>query len=573
MSLARLFVVLFVCAAPAFAQTNGPWNQVVNVNSAGTWQSQTVNGNEISDGGRYVVFVSSYPIDPADTNGWEDIYLRDLEGGTTSIASLGTGGVWPDRNQSDPSISSTGRYVAFMSTSVNLVPGNDPGWDPDVFVRDLQTGVVKRCSIGSGGIEPDAPSYDPDVSGDGRFVSFVSTATNIVSNPGTWWQVFVFERATGNVTMASSSAAGVPGNNHTSSTRSQLSADGRYCAFDTLASFSPNDTNAAVDCYRKDLVTGQIELVSADPVSAQAGQSHSVVPALSADGRWIAFSTGDMWAANDVNGLGTYDAYVRDMSSSAMTLVSVGLNGFAAKGRPSGISADGKHVVFTSDSANIVANDNNGYFDAFVRDLNLGQTTRESVSYAGGDPDWNADVPTISGNGRRIAFNSLALNIVQGVPSSFYTNCYARDRGPSATPQAYCIAKVNSQGCTPAIGYSGVPSATQANTFHITATNIINQKSGTLFYSVVGPAQIIFQGGWLCVQLPKRVPGLLSSGGNSPGPDCSGVFSREFNAYIASGIDPALVAGQEVWAQFWSRDPADATTTNLTDALDLVIGP
>ena len=125
-----------------------------------------------------------------------------------------------------------------------------------------------------------------------------------------------------------------------------------------------------------------------------------------------------MFFANDINGLETYDACVRYMSSNAMTLVSAGLNEFAATGRSSGISADGKHVAFTSDSTNLVPNHTNGYFDAFVRDLVLGQTTRKSVGYAGGDPDFNADEPTISADGRRLSFASWALNIVQGVPSS-----------------------------------------------------------------------------------------------------------------------------------------------------------
>jgi Tol biopolymer transport system component len=573
----RPFVALglFLAASssvPAAAQGNGPWNQLCNVNNAGAWQSQTAQGSEISDSGRYVAFVSSFPIDPG-ANGWDNVYVHDFQTGTTAVASLGVGGVWGDYRQTDPAISSTGRFVAFTSTSTNLVPGNDPGFDPDVFVHDTQTGVTVRCSIGPAGLEPDDLSMDPDISGDGRYVSFVSPATNILPNPGAFRQVFVFDRVTGNMKMASSNASGVAGNGHSYAWHSVLSGDGRYCAFDTYASFSPNDTNGIIDVYCKDLVTGQIALVTADPATGQAGQTHSAGPSISGDGRFVAFATGDAWVPHDVNGLGTYDVYVRDMSSNAMTLVSVGLNGLAATGGGAAISADGKHVAFLSVSTNIVPNDNNGYYDAFVRDLALGQTTRESVSYAGGDPDHNADQPSISANGRRLAFTSLALNIVQGVPPSFYTNCYARDRGPSATPQAYCIAKVNSVGCTPAIGSTGVPSATLANAFHVTASNIVNHKVGTLFYSVVGPAQIPFQDGWLCVQLPRRTPGLLQSGGNSGAPDCSGIFDREFNAYIASGQDPALVAGQEIWMQIWSRDPASASTTNLTDALDALIGP
>jgi Tol biopolymer transport system component len=374
--------------------------------------------------------------------------------------------------------------------------------------------------------------------------------------------------------MASCDAAGVPGVGHCYFWRSRLSGDGRYCVFDTFASFSALDTNNTVDIYRKDLVTGQIVLVSADPTTGIASPgAYSYTPSISADGRYVAFATGSVFAANDTNGVGTSDVYVRDMNSNSMMLMSVGMSGVAETSGYSEISADGRHVAFASASNNIVPNDNNTTTDLFVRDWQLNQTTREMVSYSGGDPNHSVAACAIAANGRRLAFTAYASNIVAGDPNSINVDCYARDRGPSPLPVTYCIAKVNSQGCTPAIGFSGVPSASGANPFHITAANIVNQKVGTLFYSVAGPSQIPFQGGWLCVQSPRRVPGLVFSARNIPGPDCSGAFDRDFNAHIMSGVDPALVPGQEFWAQFWSRDPADPTTTNVTDALDAVVGP
>ena len=140
-----------------------------------------------------------------------------------------------------------------------------------------------------------------------------------------------------------------------------------------------------------------------------------------------------------------------------------------------------------------------------------------------------------------------------------------------STPRTYCTAKVNTQGCTPAIGFSGSPSVSSSSPFDINAAEIINNKPGILFYGY-SAAAFPFQGGYLCVQPPiKRTPP-QSSGGNPPPNDCSGAFHFDMNAHIQSGIDSGLVTGVTVFCQYWARDPSDPHTTNLTDALELVIG-
>lgn len=137
----------------------------------------------------------------------------------------------------------------------------------------------------------------------------------------------------------------------------------------------------------------------------------------------------------------------------------------------------------------------------------------------------------------------------------------------------YCTSKINSQLCQPAIAASGVASASNAAPLIISASNIINQKQGLLFYGY-GQNAASFQGGFLCVANPLRRTGPQNSGGSPAGADCTGVFSFDFNAWIASGADPLLtVVGQQVNAQYWSRDPADPFTTNLTDAVSFKICP
>lgn len=139
-----------------------------------------------------------------------------------------------------------------------------------------------------------------------------------------------------------------------------------------------------------------------------------------------------------------------------------------------------------------------------------------------------------------------------------------------APPVVYCTAKVNSQFCLPAISASGFASLTLPAPFVISATNILNQKQGLLFYGY-GAAAGSFQGGFLCMTTPLRRTNAQNSGGSAGGSDCTGVFSFDFNAYLASGVDPLLVVGQQVNAQYWSRDPQDPFTTNLTNAVQFAI--
>ncbi len=141
-------------------------------------------------------------------------------------------------------------------------------------------------------------------------------------------------------------------------------------------------------------------------------------------------------------------------------------------------------------------------------------------------------------------------------------------------PVTYCTAKVNTQGCTPAIGWTGTPSASQPVVFDVWAIRIINQKNGLLFYGFQEQA-VPFHNGWLCVKPPIVRTAVQSSGGNPPPPDCSGTFHYDFNALIQSGVDPQLVAGTQVYAQYWYRDPGSPQPSNigLTDALRFPIGP
>lgn len=141
---------------------------------------------------------------------------------------------------------------------------------------------------------------------------------------------------------------------------------------------------------------------------------------------------------------------------------------------------------------------------------------------------------------------------------------------PAAT--TYCTAKTNSQGCVPAIASSGTASYTSASAFNVSASNILNQKSGLLFYGSAA-SSAPFQGGIKCVAAPTSRTVIQGSGGSPSGNDCTGTFTLDFNALIQSFTDASLVPGAEVFAQYWSRDPASASTTNLTNGARFTICP
>ncbi|MCK6448438.1 MAG: FG-GAP-like repeat-containing protein [Planctomycetes bacterium] len=147
--------------------------------------------------------------------------------------------------------------------------------------------------------------------------------------------------------------------------------------------------------------------------------------------------------------------------------------------------------------------------------------------------------------------------------------------GGCTPPTTYCTAKVNSSGCTPAIGWSGTPSASAGAGFFVTATNVLNNKFGLFFYSLNGQQALPFQGGTLCVKLPIKRTSLQSSDGNPPPNDCSGAYSFDFNAYIATGVDPALISGAALDGQYWARDPgfSPPNNTSLTDGIHIVLCP
>jgi hypothetical protein len=231
------------------------------------------------------------------------------------------------------------------------------------------------------------------------------------------------------------------------------------------------------------------------------------------------------------------------------------------------VSDDGRYVCFRSAATNLVPGDLDIHSNIFVRDRLLSTTRRVDVSLSGAAPNSPGDNPEISADGRSIAFNSQATNLI---PHALNWNDVFLARHLEQAPAVYCTATQTSHGCLPAIAWAGTCSVSSASGFNIRADHVDPDRFAALFYGHIGPSAVQIPGGILCVgMLPKRTP-LLRTQGSGP---CGGTLDYDFNAWIAAGYDPALFASQSVWAQFWIRDPQSVRKLNLTDAVYFVIGP
>jgi hypothetical protein len=177
-------------------------------------------------------------------------------------------------------------------------------------------------------------------------------------------------------------------------------------------------------------------------------------------------------------------------------------------------------------------------------------------------------IPDCNANGR-----SDACDVALGTSPDLDGNAIPDECECAVLPGTYCTAKSNSQGCMPAIDHSGTPKLGAATPFLVRCEQVLNSSIGLLLYGST-PAQTPFQGGWMCLAAPLvRTSGQLSGGNPGTGTDCSGSFAFDFGAYVASGADPSLVAGVQVHAQYWSRDPADPAGfgSSLSNALQFVL--
>ncbi len=330
---------------------------------------------------------------------------------TTTRVSVDPQGKDANGPSGESALSADGRYVVFGSNASNLVAGVEKQ-NGDAFLYDRSTGETTRVSVGQQGGNPDGFSLMPTISADGRFVAFVSQATNLVPEDNNErLDVFVYDRTMGTTKRVSVGPMGEE--MEKDSISPTISADGRYVAFEASTDiYSTGWVKSQWDVYVYDRQTETTKRVTID--QQEGDPINEFHPSISGNGRYVAFgSNHSNLVVGDGNGF--QDIFVYDQQTETTERVSVNPQG----GDPNGgsfwpsLSADGRYIAFVSWASNLVGDDGNDLSDIYVYDRETKSTTRVSVDLQGGDPNNHSNFPDISADGRYVAFTSWASNLVE----------------------------------------------------------------------------------------------------------------------------------------------------------------
>lgn len=439
----NLLLPILILAPGVLAQTTSLVSLSTNSVQANLGPSGSHPGCAISADGRWVAFASNANnlLDGGlDTNGVADVFVRDRLLQTTTRVSVASNGEQANSFSGSPSISADGRYVAFESFATNLDSERaDTNGTFDVFVHDRQTGATRRVSVSSLGQEAVGTDGNllPLISADGRFVAFQSRAGNLVAgDTNGQMDVFVHELATGATTRVSVASGGVQHGN--GGEQASISGDGRYVAFVADFGLIPRSNGPGSDIYVHDRLTLQTERVSlASPGGSVLPFEGCRQPAISDDGSCVAFLTSSRLVATDTI-QHTDDVYVRDRVAGTTERVSVATNGAqntnlsVGSGSPD-ISADGRWVIWWHGFAGFVPDDTNGGSDVYLRDRQNSTTSRVSLTHDGLQANGPSMYAVLSADGRSVAFQSTAMNLVPGGTNGV-THFFVRDGHPTNSP-------------------------------------------------------------------------------------------------------------------------------------------
>jgi hypothetical protein len=360
---------------------------------------------------RYLVFHTSEALDPVnDTNGINDVYLRDLLTGRVTLVSKTSAGLAGNGPSSYATISSDGKRIAYQSLASDLVTGDSNG-KSDVFLYTRVGQVTTRVSLTASNGQANDDSSFPALSSNGSFLAFVSKAD--LTGVGTAGiQNLYLRKVDGSSTKLFSRGSGTGANAHVYFP--VMSSDSRFIAYTSSASnLVAGDSNGTSDVFLYDRATGLTQRVSVDSAGGQADGSSSM-PSVSDDGNVIAFeSKATNLVAGDSNGL--RDLFVRNRSAGTTTRVSVDANG----AQPNGISyhatltRDGNRVAFASQASNLVAGDTNNVADVFQRlvadPTSIARASRNIVGDVQGDGP--SDLPSYDSDDNDLAFRSSSTNL------------------------------------------------------------------------------------------------------------------------------------------------------------------
>ena len=585
-------------------RTNGT-TTLVSVNQNGTGGGNADSfAIGISTNGQYALFESSADnLVAGDTNGVSDVFVRDLVNHTTALVSVSTNGGPANGVSRSAIMTPDGHHVAFVSAATNLVIGDNNGI-PDVFVRDLQAGTTVLASVGATTTNASSvtvSSESPDLSADGRYVVFFSTATNLVSGGSTSGEIYVRDLWNGATVEVSAAAHPIVQSLFNSATfvayNHTISDDGQYIAYQAGVPSGAATTTGVV--LRYNFGTAVTDTVFTNAVGPRAGaeadyRSLDMTP----DGRFIVFvgksGTGDLvsiWdgqngATNPVGSLvdcywpqisadgqmvsffnrqaGTNDfhLYVRNMQSGAFTLADAHMDGSYPNYNlvnAAALSADGQSIAFTAFDANLATNDQNRSYDVFVRDLTTNTTELISVR----SPSLPAFVPngasaftssSISADGRYIAFSSDANNLTPN-DTNDATDIFIHDRLTGSNVLASVAADGsgpgNSLSFQPAISANGRYVAFTSSSSNLTAITDSNGCQDVFVHDLQSGTNIL---------ISINTAGTGTGNTNSSAP----MMSADGRYVLFRSKSANLVSGVSVGENLFVRDLQLGVTRSLT---------
>jgi Tol biopolymer transport system component len=395
---AALLTAALVATSSAGAKPKVAATERVDVGPGGTQANGEGDVYSISAKGRYVAFTSyASNLLPGDSGPGGDVFVRDRKEGTTELVSPGIDGQWPNGDSFEPSLSANGRYVAFTSSASNLVPV-DTGHKFNLFVYDRKRQTTELITANSAGEPIGLYPFHCAISGNGRYVAFADEGSNLVpGDTNHQADVFVHDRKTGTTERVSVSSSGAEGDGF--AVDPEITHNGRFVTFfSSSTNLVPDDTNGADDVFVHDRKTGETELVSVNSAGEQ-GNGLSYLPSISADGRFVAFGS---VATNLPGGDIGVRVFVHDRKTGETELASANSAGQPFHGDYPSISDDGRFVAFHDATVGQV----------FVHDRAAGTTVPASVGLGGELANRLSLWPVISGDGRWVAFDSLATNLV-----------------------------------------------------------------------------------------------------------------------------------------------------------------
>jgi Tol biopolymer transport system component len=401
---------LLVAGAPAAAAPPGRLSVVAVARDGGPANGSSTPGTGVSAHGRYVVFASAATnLVAGDTNDQVDVFVRDTVARRTVLVSQGDGGVAGDGESRPGTISADGRYVVFESAATTFAPGDDNG-SYDVFVRDLVRGTTTLVSVGRDG-PAELGALRPDISADGRYVAFDSASPDLIAGDtnGTS-DVFVRDLVAARTERVSVTPDGEQSPSFSSDP--SISAHGTVVAFTSGEALVPGPPpSLPIDSlvYARDRRRHTTVVLSRDvPVDPRSFIAAGGEPAISDNGRYVVFTHAG-WLGVGVDPIP--NVWLRDLRTGRLELISADHRGepSTALNYPSGgdVSADGRMVAFTT-RAPVFRSDTEGLSDAFVRDRRTGTVTWITRNQRRPAPDAGngAYGAAISADGRHVSFAS-----------------------------------------------------------------------------------------------------------------------------------------------------------------------